>query len=283
MGQSSTSRDITTKRAGAAVDYQALSVADKITRRNNSAVAVFPCRMVIRDTDDLSAKIQDSGVVLGAGEFYHGLVMDNTNRERVQGSSATAGYLQNELIPIARTGRFYAECEEAVAEGSFRSDLYYRIFVLTVRVPPLRVRGSDIILLARHFLDKVTKQYGRQPIELTAEAEAGLLGHTWPGNVRELAHMMERVGLLHRGTAIRSEHLDLSGGKDTPVLVETNGKVKVDFSAGGITLEEVIRYLIIQALEETKGNQTRAAQLLGISKETLRYRVEKYQLRTKES
>jgi len=117
MGQASTSRDITTKRAGAAVDYQALSVADKITRRNNSAVAVFPGRMVIRDTDDLSAKIQDSGVVLGAGEFYHGLVMDNTNRERVQGSSATAGYLQNELIPIARTGRFYAECEEAVAEG----------------------------------------------------------------------------------------------------------------------------------------------------------------------
>lgn len=181
---------------------------------------------------------------------------------------------------IAATNR---DLEEAVAEGTFRPDLYYRIFVLTVRVPPLRARGSDIILLARHFLDRVTKQYGRPPKQLTQEAEAALLEHTWPGNVRELAHMMERVGLLHRGTAVPSEHLDLSRRKDAPVLVESEGKVRVDYSSGGITLDEVERQLIAQALEASGWNQTRAAQLLGISKETLRYRVEKYQLRTKES
>lgn len=117
MGQTSYSRNITTKRAGAAVDYQALDVGDQITRRNNSSVAIFPGRFVVRDTDDESCKIQDSGAVLAAGEFYHGLVTDNENRQRNQGSLATDGYIEDALVPIARTGRFYAECEEAVAEG----------------------------------------------------------------------------------------------------------------------------------------------------------------------
>lgn len=146
MGQSSTSRNITTKRAGAAVDYQALDVGDQITRRNNSSVAIFPGRFVVRDTDDDSCKIQDSGVVLGAGEFYHGLVTDNENRERNQGSTATDGYVENALVPIARTSRFYAECEEAVAEGD------------TVWVRFVAGAGGSVIGLVRGDVDTASAE-----------------------------------------------------------------------------------------------------------------------------
>ncbi len=119
MGQTTYARNITKKRAGALVDYQGTDVADIITRRNNSSVAIFPGRFVVRDTDDFSCKIQDSGAVLGAGEFYHGVAKDNTNRERTRGDgvTATAGYIEDSIVPIARTSRIYVECEEAVAEG----------------------------------------------------------------------------------------------------------------------------------------------------------------------
>lgn len=121
MGQTSFPRNITTRRAGAAADYQALDTADIVTIRNEDSVAIFPGRFVVNGTnvtvEPHDGKIQDSGAVLGASEFYVGLATENTNRERVQGSTATAGYIENALAPIARTGRFYAECEEAVTKG----------------------------------------------------------------------------------------------------------------------------------------------------------------------
>lgn len=121
MGQTSYARNITKRRAGAAVDYQALDVGDIVTVRNEGSAAMFPGRFVVGGTNTSDrpheAKVQDSGAVLAAGEYYVGLVTDNTNRERVQGSTATAGYIQNAMAPIARTSRFYAECEEAVNKG----------------------------------------------------------------------------------------------------------------------------------------------------------------------
>jgi transcriptional regulator with PAS, ATPase and Fis domain len=178
---------------------------------------------------------------------------------------------------IAATNR---DLEAAVAEGSFRTDLYYRINVLTVHVPPLRVRGADILLLARHFLERFCRQYSRPPKTLTPEAEALLRTYPWPGNVRELAHVIERAVLLHADAAVHAEALGLTRGKSrVPVTVGAAGHVQVDFSAGGIVLDEVERHLIVAALQATRWNRTQAALLLGISKETLRYRMEKYQLR----
>ncbi len=171
------------------------------------------------------------------------------------------------------------DLEAAIAEGAFRPDLYYRIKALTVEVPPLRARGADILLLARHFLERFTRQYGLPPKELAPESEALLLAYPWPGNVRELAHVVERAALLHAGPTVQAEHLGLPGGKDkAPIAVASAGGVQVDFSTGGIVLDEVERQLIVQALQASEGNRTRAAQLLGISKEALRYRMEKYQL-----
>ena len=176
---------------------------------------------------------------------------------------------------VAATNR---DLEAAIAEGAFRPDLYYRIKALTLEVPPLRSRGADIALLARHFLDRYTRQYGLPAKGLTPEAETVLLAYSWPGNVRELAHLIERAILLHEGSTIAAEHLGLPGGSTVAAVQVGPGGVRVDFSTGGIRLEEVERQLILEALHAAGWNRGRAAQLLAISKETLRYRMEKYQL-----
>ena len=176
---------------------------------------------------------------------------------------------------IAATNR---DLESAIAEGVFRADLYYRIKALTIDVPPLRGRGADVVLLARHFLERCTRQYGLPPKTIAPQAEALLLGYAWPGNVRELAHVMERAVLLHAGPMVQSEHLGLSAGKEKTSVVVGDSGIQVDFSAGGIVLDEVERQLITEALQAAGWNRTKSAQLLGISKETLRYRMEKYQL-----
>jgi len=176
---------------------------------------------------------------------------------------------------VAATNR---DLEAAIADGTFRPDLYYRIKALTLDLPPLRLRGSDIALLARHFLDRFTRRYGLPPKSLSPEAEAALLAYPWPGNVRELAHLMERAILLHEGPTIAVEHLGLPARSAVATVQVGPGTVHVDFSVGGIRLEEVERQLILEALNAAGWNRGRAAQLLDISKETLRYRMEKYHL-----
>jgi transcriptional regulator with PAS, ATPase and Fis domain len=177
---------------------------------------------------------------------------------------------------VAATNR---DLEGAIAEGAFRQDLYFRIKVLAIEIPPLRARGADILLLARHFLDAFARSYGHPPGALAPDAEALLLDYPWPGNVRELAHVMERAGLLHGGPTLYAADLGLAPGKAGPrVAIGTGGSVQVDFSSGGIVLDDVERELIVKALTASTWNRGRAAQLLGISKETLRYRMEKYRL-----
>jgi two-component system response regulator AtoC len=178
---------------------------------------------------------------------------------------------------VAATNR---DLEAGVAEGTFRADLYYRIKALTLTVPPLRERQGDVPLLARHFQERSTRQYGLPPKALTPEALAALAAYAWPGNVRELAHVVERAVLLHGDEALRPEHLGLPVARERPlVIVKPEGGVQVDFSAGGIALDEVERQLITEALQATGWNRGRAAQLLGITKETLRYRIERHGLR----
>jgi two-component system, NtrC family, response regulator AtoC len=176
---------------------------------------------------------------------------------------------------VAATNR---NLEAAIAEGAFRPDLYYRIKTLTLEIPPLRTRGADIPLLARHFLGRVARQYGLPAKRLAPEAEAMLLAYPWPGNVRELAHLIERAVLLHEGPVVGPEHLGITEALGQAPVRVGPGDVHVDFSGGGIQLDEVERRLILEALRVSDWNRGRAAQLLGISKETLRYRAEKYQL-----
>jgi two-component system, NtrC family, response regulator AtoC len=175
---------------------------------------------------------------------------------------------------VAATNR---DLEPAVREGTFRADLLYRLRVLTVEMPPLRGRTEDIWLLAQHALDRVRERYGLSGTHWAPAAREVLVAYPWPGNVRELTHVVERAALLHPGRALGSETLGLGPPQGTAVSVGPDGVV-VDYSQGSIELEAVERSLIDQALRHAGWNRARAAELLGLTRETLRYRIEKFRL-----
>lgn len=162
--------------------------------------------------------------------------------------------------------------------GSFRADLFYRINVFPLRLPPLRERSDDVPLLAEHFLAKFAERHGRPAPTLGADAVATLKRYGWPGNVRELEHLMERTLLLSGGGEIRAIRLP----EETPVATAVptaapthQGLSLDDIDAGGIPslLDRLERQLIIDALESEGGVQARAARRLGISRSNLNYRI----------
>jgi len=170
---------------------------------------------------------------------------------------------------ISATNR---DLEQEVRSGAFREDLYYRLSVVALRMPPLRERKGDIPLLAEHFLKKYNP--GR-PVTLSPEALLLLTSYGWPGNVRELENAMERASVLRRD--------DTLGAKDLPEkLARAAGGVSgviLNLPDEGLSLEELEKDLISKALDKHKGNQTRAAEYLRITRPTLIYRMEKYGLK----
>ncbi len=159
---------------------------------------------------------------------------------------------------------------QQMVEGSlFRSDLFYRLNVFPLTVPPLRRRRDDILPLARHFLGSLGRKLGRPFEGFTREAENLLLAASWPGNVRELRNVIERSMILERGTRLSPESLVLDG-------VGTAEEPAAALPAGIVPLEEVERQMVGRALEAAGNNQTRAAELLEISRDQLRYRLQKW-------
>jgi len=163
------------------------------------------------------------------------------------------------------------DLRRAVVEGRFREDLYHRLAVIALELPPLRLRGPDILTLADHFLARACADYGLSPRTLTPEARAVLATHRWPGNVRELANAMERVALLSDGDEITEMMLDFL------VPAEIDGAAVEE--AGERSLEDAVRARIEAALRAGGGNIRRTAAALGISRNTLRARMDKYGLR----
>ena len=160
----------------------------------------------------------------------------------------------------------------------FRRDLYYRLAVLVLHLPPLRERGDDVLLLAERFLQLTAAKYGRPARHLTAAAADALRAYPWPGNVRELSHVIERAVLWSRGDDVTVDHLGLSRPHEA-ITGETPGaSPSPALPPPGQTLEQWERSALEQALQECGGNQTRAAQRLGISRDTLRYRIKKFGL-----
>ena len=163
-----------------------------------------------------------------------------------------------------------------VREGRFREDLYYRLAVITIRLPALRERGDDTVLLARHFLASLSEQYGLEGATLSAEAVAAIRRHTWPGNVRELRNAVERALLLSAGSMIGPE--DLALHESPAVLLETNDGVGSGprTSAGALpfpaTLGEIERAAAHAAVKRCDGNKSEAARLLGTTRTRL-YRL----------
>jgi two-component system response regulator AtoC len=180
--------------------------------------------------------------------------------------------IQVDVRVVAATNR---NLEEHVREGKFREDLYYRLNVLRVEVPPLRARGDDISLIAQHFVEAFQKEFKRPARSLSHAAEAALKSYGWPGNVRELRNLVERAVLLAEDPVLEpSDFESLHTTHATP----GNGHGGINLPAGGVQLEEVERTLVVQALERVGGNQTRAAALLGLHRDQIRYRIEKFGL-----
>jgi two-component system response regulator AtoC len=180
---------------------------------------------------------------------------------------------------IAATNK---KIEEEVTAGLFREDLYYRLNVISITLPPLRERGNDILLLANYFLSLFNKEHQRHVGGFSEEAIEMMLNYPWPGNVRELKNTVERVVVLEQPDIILPHHLDLGRGhiiKQPSIHYPKGGdNVKVDIPPHGISLEEVEQAFIIKALAKTNGNQVRAAELLGLTRQTLRYRMKKYNI-----
>lgn len=175
--------------------------------------------------------------------------------------------------------------EESVRAGKFRQDLYYRLSVVPLHLPPLRDREKDILLIAHHFLSIYGSRYKREDLKLSPGAQRWLQNYSWPGNVRELRNAIERAVLLCRRDQIILE--DLALGKEesdlhrttTPSLkIDPIGNIEINLPPWGLALEDVERRLVQAALEQTGGNVSAAAQLLHISRDTLRYRIKKYNL-----
>jgi len=170
---------------------------------------------------------------------------------------------------IAATNR---DLRAMVTDGRFRDDLYYRINVLSIDVPPLRERREDIPVLIEYFLKKHTRNTSRLVRGLTAETKKLMSDYTWPGNVRQLESAIERAILLCEGDQITVE--DLPSEVRQEVGPAADGAFKLP--AEGINFEEVERNLITQAMEQTDYNITKAAKLLGLTFRTLQYRLEKF-------
>ncbi len=193
---------------------------------------------------------------------------------------------------LAATNR---DLELESARDRFRKDLYFRLAVIPIRLPPLRERGQDVLLLADTFLRRFSAKYGKSVKRFDSAARERLLAYPWPGNVRELSHVIERAVLWSIGPELDVEHLSLTrpveaaSGREPPASGRETGpttsRLPAEASAPlpglpppGIDLASWERTMIEQAMREAGGNQTRAAQRLGISRDTLRYRLKKFGL-----
>jgi DNA-binding NtrC family response regulator len=170
---------------------------------------------------------------------------------------------------VAATNR---DLEREVREGRFREDLFYRLNVIPIALPPLRERRTDIPLLVDHFLAKHGEP-GRTR-KIAPDALEALVAYAWPGNVRELESVVERTLLLADGDLVRLDDLPPAVRMRTPTLA---GGLPIEIPDAGLDLDELERSLILRALDKAGGNVTRAARLLGLSRRTLQYRLEKMQ------
>ena len=194
-------------------------------------------------------------------------VLDDRVFHRVGGSRSHC--VSARIIAASNT-----DLQRAVEEGQFRRDLFFRLNVVSLRVPPLRERVDDIMPLIEHFIGFFNQKYGKKFSRVAPEARKALLDHPWPGNVRELRNMVERIILLESGNTMLPHHFaslqtereaaDLSGRED---------------SEGRLDYEETIKRLMQEALTRTSGNVLEAARLLNMPAHKMRYRIKKYGLK----
>jgi DNA-binding NtrC family response regulator len=194
-------------------------------------------------------------------------VLQEHEFERVGGTRT----IKVDVRLVAATNK---DLEVEVREGRFREDLFYRLNVVNIPMPPLRERREDVEGLARHFLSKYAIETGKKVADFAPRALGALLAYDWPGNVRELQNVIERAVVLSKGEAITP--------RDLPTGLQDEDEICLQLPERGGSLTEILedleRQLIVQTLRRMDGSQTRAAESLGIKRTTLRYKMEKYRL-----
>jgi transcriptional regulator with GAF, ATPase, and Fis domain len=179
---------------------------------------------------------------------------------------------------IAATNR---DLEKAVADGSFREDLFYRLSVFPIEVPPLRERGDDVIQIASHFLERTCQDFGHRPLTLSKQQAALLKRYDWPGNIRELKNVIERAVILSRGKVLRLD-LAMSDILNAPAAAEREADEPADQLLTDAEMREFERRNTLRALEMAQwrvSGPNGAAKLLGVKPTTLTDRMKKFELR----
>jgi DNA-binding NtrC family response regulator len=184
------------------------------------------------------------------------------------------GSVREQRVNVRIVAATHRPLEQLVRDGRFRADLYFRLRVVQLELPALRERGDDILLLARSFAAHHAARYGRPAPSFTPRAEQALLQHRWPGNVRELRNLLEQAVLLCGGPQLDLPDLVLWGDAGAPTAPATAAAAPPADS----TLGEMERHALVRALDRTGWNVSRAARELGISRDTLRYRIDKHGL-----
>ena len=186
------------------------------------------------------------------------------------------GSTRDESIDVWILTATNEDLRAAIRARRFREDLYHRLAVLTLTLPPLRQRGNDILRLAEHFLGRACADYSVSPKTIAADARAALRAYPWPGNVRELGNLMERVALLSSEPEVTAEALGLPAEAEAEPLAPAP-------AGAASSLDDAVRDRVAEVLRKTNWNISRTASLLGISRNTLRARIEKYGLRSGEA
>lgn len=173
------------------------------------------------------------------------------------------------------------DLEKRVSEGKFRNDLYFRLSVFPLKIPPLRARGEDGVLIAEAMLSRFAKEFARPRLGLSEGAKAAIRSHGWPGNTRELINAVQRAAMLGDRPLVEASDLGLAAEsrKATAISAAAGRQPLVfDFEHGVHTADEVEKELIMQALRKTNGNVSRAARLIGMQRSSFRYRIERFHL-----
>jgi transcriptional regulator with PAS, ATPase and Fis domain len=199
-------------------------------------------------------------------------VLEEREFQRVGGTRT----LKADVRVIAATNR---DLPSSIARGAFREDLYYRLNVFPIHIAPLRNRGEDVLPLAEAFLEDLGRTMGRPAAGISRDAREWLLAHPWPGNVRELRNAIERAILMSDGGLITRDHFPATPARPAQDVAELNGAGEAKPSGNGMNLDHAERGLVERALVEAKGNKSKAARLLGLSRAQLYWRLEKHGLR----
>jgi DNA-binding NtrC family response regulator len=216
-----------------------------------------------------SVLLDEIGDLPPSGQAKLLLLLENKTFRRVGGLTES----KVDVRVIAATN---VDLEARVSQGRFRADLFFRLNVVRIRVPPLRERKEDVLALAAFFVSRYNQEMRRSVKGISSQALDLLAAYHWPGNVRELRNVVERAFILHAGVdEIRPEHLPQALREAAPGPAAP--KLAVGGAAeGSMDLEQVEKRLIAEAMEKARGNQSQAARVLGISRDTLRYRLKKH-------